>query len=404
MPIDYRIPEDIKALILSYETTAAVKNHLNAHQKQWFESIGTTPYIVRWYINHNLTSMDGIRCCNCGAPIIYHKNNQYSLENIDLNHCYCSVACSAKDPVKQQRMKQTNLKRYGCEHVTQNKTVYNKKRATEVERYGEDYGKVLRAKASKTNLERYGATNAFNAPSKQQQVIRTHRSNFYSTLIDILNDKRYQLVTDYQTYLTGTNDLTLRCIDCGKIKQIHSNRYHHIRICDCHTTSTSEKQLAEVVRSMYSGKFVVADRSILNGKELDIVLPDNKVAIEFNGCYWHSTKFRKDPLYHQQKSLLCAEKGFCLYQIYEDQWVYNRDNVITKLKALINHTCELPVDGIVDLDYNIIPILGNVDIKKIIEPHMWYVYYDHRYDVSSTLYQKNFLTLYDSGKAFVRRK
>lgn len=140
--MDYTIPEDIKDLVLSYKSTRAVLNRLSEEQKQWFVEMNTTPYIVRWYLKHNFTTLDAIHCCNCGAPILYRKNNQYTLENIDLNHCYCTVACSAKDPVKQQRMKQTNLERYGCEHVTQNKTVYNKKRATEIERYGEDYGKV----------------------------------------------------------------------------------------------------------------------------------------------------------------------------------------------------------------------------------------------------------------------
>lgn len=61
------------------------------------------------------------------------------------------------------------------------------------------------------------------------------------------------------------------------------------------------------------------NRTILSGKELDIYIPSKKLAIEFNGIYWHSTLF-KDKLYHQQKTINCAQRGIRLIHIFEYEW------------------------------------------------------------------------------------
>lgn len=61
------------------------------------------------------------------------------------------------------------------------------------------------------------------------------------------------------------------------------------------------------------------DRTILNGKEIDMYIPSRKLAIEFNGSYWHSSIFR-DTKYHQNKTLDCARKGIHLIHIFEYEW------------------------------------------------------------------------------------
>lgn len=60
-------------------------------------------------------------------------------------------------------------------------------------------------------------------------------------------------------------------------------------------------------------------RDILDGYELDIYIPEKKLAIEFNGTYWHSEQ-QKDKHYHQQKTIACAKKGIQLIHIFEHEW------------------------------------------------------------------------------------
>lgn len=62
------------------------------------------------------------------------------------------------------------------------------------------------------------------------------------------------------------------------------------------------------------------DRTILDGKELDIYLPDYKLAIEINGDYWHCSSF-KDTRYHQLKTIQCMDKDIELIHIFEHELI-----------------------------------------------------------------------------------
>jgi len=53
-----------------------------------------------------------------------------------------------------------------------------------------------------------------------------------------------------------------------------------------------------------------------------------KVAVEFNGLFWHSEKCGKTKWYHYNKWKECAEQGIKLYTIFEDEWNFARDKVI----------------------------------------------------------------------------
>lgn len=68
---------------------------------------------------------------------------------------------------------------------------------------------------------------------------------------------------------------------------------------------------------------VRSDRIQIAPKELDIWIPSKSLAIEFNGLYWHSEKF-KHKNYHREKYLACKDRGIRLLQVWEDDWLYRR--------------------------------------------------------------------------------
>lgn len=75
------------------------------------------------------------------------------------------------------------------------------------------------------------------------------------------------------------------------------------------------------------------NRKILKGLELDFYLPEKKLAIEYNGNYWHSTANNKDKKYHQHKTIECAKQGIRLIHIFEYEWI-NSDKQ-QKIKQLL---------------------------------------------------------------------
>lgn len=52
-----------------------------------------------------------------------------------------------------------------------------------------------------------------------------------------------------------------------------------------------------------------------------------KIAVEFNGLYWHREKVRSNKNYHYNKWLECQKQGIQLIQIWEDDWYQNPELV-----------------------------------------------------------------------------
>jgi G:T-mismatch repair DNA endonuclease (very short patch repair protein) len=68
-----------------------------------------------------------------------------------------------------------------------------------------------------------------------------------------------------------------------------------------------EREVYEFILSLYNKEIIRNDRTVLNGKELDIYLPDYNLAIEFNGLYWHSEDY-VGKNYHLNKTIECEKK------------------------------------------------------------------------------------------------
>lgn len=98
-------------------------------------------------------------------------------------------------------------------------------------------------------------------------------------------------------------------------------------------TSNECQEVIDYIRSIYSGEIKLNDRSILNGMELDILIPEKNLAIEYNGVYSHlyrpeekSISAIKGPKYHLSKTEGCAANGIQLIHIFSDSWK-NKTNI-----------------------------------------------------------------------------
>lgn len=138
----------------------------------------------------------------------------------------------------------------------------------------------------------------------------------------------------------GINEpISILCNIHGEFKQIAS---YHLSGNGCQqcakemTDSVSEKELCDFIRNNYDGITMQNYRSILSGnKELDIYLPSKKIAFEFDGLYWHNEKNQPSRSYHVNKTNECADKGIQLIHIFEDEWIYKKDIVKSRILHLL---------------------------------------------------------------------
>lgn len=91
----------------------------------------------------------------------------------------------------------------------------------------------------------------------------------------------------------------------------------------------------------YGIEYIPNSRDIIPPYELDVYIPSKNMAIEFNGVFWHSERF-KDSDYHYIKWRECNKKGIQLLQIWEDDWVERRDIV----ESMLSHKLGMSVDRV----------------------------------------------------------
>lgn len=100
--------------------------------------------------------------------------------------------------------------------------------------------------------------------------------------------------------------------------------------------SHGENEIIEYIKKLLPNMEVIQrERTILSGGELDIYIPYYKIAFEFDGIQWHSERFGKGRYYHLHKTEKCNEKGITLFHIFEDEFIYHKQALFSKIKRIL---------------------------------------------------------------------
>lgn len=172
-----------------------------------------------------------------------------------------------------------------------------------------------------------------NNPTKCQECADSVKNRFFTKLLE----RDCSILGEYTT--TQTKVLLKENV-CGHEYSIYPNDFVRIwankscLVCTPNGISNTEKDLINFIKSQYSGWIIENNRSILEGKELDVVLPDLGIAFEYNGVYWHSSD-RVDKRYHLNKTIAVNDIDYQLIHINEDEWLFKQDIVKSRIKSLL---------------------------------------------------------------------
>lgn len=137
------------------------------------------------------------------------------------------------------------------------------------------------------------------------------------------------------SYAGSKAEVKITCPTHGSFWQIYAN---HRNGADCPAcanqgASVAEGEIATFVESL--GLQVRRGvRDVLHRMEIDILVPERNVAIEFNGLYWHGEKHRPKQ-YHVGKTEDCKVAGLRLIHVFEDEWTQNAEAVKTRLAHIL---------------------------------------------------------------------
>jgi len=272
-----------------------------------------------------------------------------------------------KTEINEKRI-ETNLKKYGVENAGQlsqskqkHKDFYSneelvstqvkKQQQTLLDRYGVKnpaHIPGISKRKKETNLKKYGVENISQTSMSRQRTSKLSKQTWknrkesnldYNKLVKKYKEKCYvEFITSSDSYKgsVGAHYYDFKCLKCNT--EFKNYIYcGHLPICKkCNPTIYKFKsnEENEIFNFLLSTGIEVEqrNRTLIYPSELDIVSHDKKIAIEYCGIYWHSElSHNKTSQYHLDKLKKCQEHGYKLITIFSDEWVYKKNIVKDKL-------------------------------------------------------------------------
>jgi len=139
---------------------------------------------------------------------------------------------------------------------------------------------------------------------------------------------------------------SFKCVQCKQISQGWPSSFIGYdgegKICSCQkpANSNAELELHEFILSL-ERDVITNNKSLISPWELDIIIPEKKFALEFNGLYWHCDLVKTNTVwYHENKRLLCKNIDYSLFNVYEDEWNDRRDIIKSMIRQRLGHVTQ----------------------------------------------------------------
>lgn len=195
--------------------------------------------------------------------------------------------------------------------------------------------KLIQEKARKTILKKYGVSSVCKNKKIKEKLKNNLSITYYNKLLEKL--EKIKPMFNIEDYKTINEEYEWECLNCGLIFKGHLKYGAPVcPICEPKNTSKGEYELRDFILNELKITAETNNKSILNGKELDIYLPSLNLAIEYNGIYWHSELNGKNQKYHLDKTTNCEKQNIQLIHIFETEWNQKKKIIKSMLKSKTN--------------------------------------------------------------------
>lgn len=320
-----------------------------------------------WFIYHDVFMAP--KCVVCG------NNTNFNTFSLGFRRT-CSNKCATSDPARnnkikekldyvaiQEKVKKTNLEKYGVEHWFQTEQSVEKIKQTKIEKYGcEKYNNPEKSK--QTCLEKYGSEYWFTSEPGKKSIEKAREENGGSHHNDLETNIKInnpELLSELNETMSMTEiadlfEVNPRTIKLKLEKFDIQPKFHPNRTC------LLQGKLLDEIKEFYDGTINFNDNKVIAPKELDLFFPDKNLAIELNGIYWHSEDGTEPKKYnHLNKMLLCKEQDIDLIQFTDIEYKENKEMIINLIKNRLGMNKKIPARKCV------IKTLDNNTRKKFLE-------------------------------------
>ena len=272
----------------------------------------------------------------------------------------------------KQKVKQKWLQKYGVDNPFKAEEIKQKLKQVLLKKYGGiGFGSsVLKQKIQQTCLEKYGSPTIGNVPEIVEKRINTCLKK-YGTKSPACSDevkaklreicrKKYGVEWTAQKHIKHFENYNLNFVlkhfvdENGLFEIKKASEYFNVSYNVWYQNpefagklppakkefGEFENEIVEYLKSLDSSLYVEKNvKGVLNNPnfELDIFLPDYRIAIEFDGLMWHSFgmsevstfnnyMYESEQKYkHLEKTRQCEEQGIRLFHIFENEWILKQN-------------------------------------------------------------------------------
>lgn len=293
--------------------------------------------------------------CNNEFELSYYKRNR---------QMFCSKKCSANNELIKDKNRKGVLKtfedKYGTHPMKTEQGLNNLKRSI-LNKYGVDwiskkdgwYNKVKENNLTKYGIEHYNniekIKESLKSRSKEDldeindKIKATKFKNHYESLQELFKSNNILMECKFEEYKGYHFDFIykFKCLKCNRNFESTVYKPHKVfcKHCNPDKIDSIENRFLTFLNEVLPKDTIIKhrDRTILVGKELDIYIPNKKVAFELNGLYWHSENgkgIKKN--YHLNKTKACAWHGIKLIHIFENELSDKEDIVKSVIRNILN--------------------------------------------------------------------
>jgi hypothetical protein len=154
---------------------------------------------------------------------------------------------------------------------------------------------------------------------------------------NVIHNNKYRYLKE--TYINASSIVDIICPIHGLFPQKGTDHICLKQGCPkcSNQMSIAEEEIVNFLKTILPNKTIERrNRILIAPQEVDILIPQKKVAIEFNGLIWHSDKFNTDKKYHLNKTNECKNKDINLIHIFEDEWIFHKNVVKANIQRLLS--------------------------------------------------------------------
>lgn len=137
------------------------------------------------------------------------------------------------------------------------------------------------------------------------------------------------LTTEYKDQMTPLKYI------CPKGHKEETTWKYWQRGCRCPKCRPNISKGEQEVKDIFKEFSPVKTTSLISPFEIDIYFPDHKVAVEYCGLYYHSEaqeRLEGRTTYHYNKMKMCDKEGVRLITLFEDEWQSNKEICVSRIK------------------------------------------------------------------------